>query len=102
MDIRKLVVGLALTTIMACPVSFAQAKKPTPKPPVKSHVTKKKPAASVLKHMKKDGTPDRRFKENKTASGPLKKDGTPDMRFKANKHHKATAPKKKPAPKTGH
>jgi hypothetical protein len=36
---------------------------------------------------KKDGTPDRRFKENQK----LKKDGTPDMRYKQNKD-------KKPAP----
>ena len=36
-------------------------------------------------HLKKDGTPDKRFKENKPAKGPLKKDGTPDMRYKANK-----------------
>lgn len=41
--------------------------------------------------MKKDGTPDKRFKENKEPkeaakpAGPLKKDGTPDMRHKANK-----------------
>lgn len=38
--------------------------------------------------MKKDGTPDKRFKENKTAAvttAPKKKDGTPDMRYKANK-----------------
>jgi LAS superfamily LD-carboxypeptidase LdcB len=38
--------------------------------------------------LKKDGTPDKRFKDNKTtkpAAGPLKKDGTKDMRFKANK-----------------
>lgn len=33
------------------------------------------------KKMKKDGTPDRRFKENKK----LKKDGTPDLRYKENK-----------------
>lgn len=33
------------------------------------------------KKMKKDGTPDRRFKENKK----LKKDGTPDFRYKENK-----------------
>ena len=41
--------------------------------------------------MKKDGTPDKRFKENKEAkkeSGPLKKDGTPDKRFKENKEKK--------------
>ena len=42
------------------------------------------------KHLKKDGTPDMRYKENKTPKGPLKKDGTPDMRYSANK--KATPP----------
>ena len=47
-------------------------------------------------HLKKDGTPDMRYKENKTTysisySTPiytgkhLKKDGTPDMRYKENK-----------------
>ena len=40
---------------------------------------------STDKKLKKDGTPDKRFKENKEAKGPLKKDGTPDKRFKANK-----------------
>lgn len=38
--------------------------------------------------LKKDGTPDKRFKENKTTVStvtPKKKDGTPDMRYKANK-----------------
>jgi hypothetical protein len=39
--------------------------------------------------VKKDGTPDKRFKANKTTSvkpkGPVKKDGTPDMRYKTNK-----------------
>ena len=40
---------------------------------------------------KKDGTPDKRFKENKEVkaepapTGKLKKDGTPDMRTKENK-----------------
>jgi hypothetical protein len=53
---------------------------------------------------KKDGTPDKRFKENKDANkdkpaGPTKKDGTPDMRYKANKDaakdkDKKAAPKK--------
>lgn len=32
-------------------------------------------------HLKKDGTPDKRYKQNKH----LKKDGTPDKRFKSNK-----------------
>lgn len=39
-------------------------------------------------HTKADGTPDKRYKENKsttTVTGPTKKDGTPDMRYKANK-----------------
>jgi len=41
--------------------------------------------------LKKDGTPDMRYKENKAAkeepkpAGPTKKDGTPDKRYKANK-----------------
>jgi len=41
--------------------------------------------------LKKDGTPDKRFKENKAAKpeGPAKKDGTPDKRFKENKEKKA-------------
>ncbi|MGI4749907.1 MAG: hypothetical protein ACRYFB_04675 [Janthinobacterium lividum] len=44
--------------------------------------------------MKKDGTPDKRYKMNKAqkaaSAGPMKKDGTPDKRYKANK---AAAPK---------
>jgi len=50
--------------------------------------------------LKKDGTPDMRYKANKdaaktatTPAGPLKKDGTPDMRHKANKEA-AAKPKK--------
>jgi hypothetical protein len=53
-------------------------------------------------HLKKDGTPDRRYKENKTyspSSTPssssnstthLKKDGTPDRRYKENKTYVST------------
>ncbi|WP_017258442.1 hypothetical protein [Pedobacter arcticus] len=35
--------------------------------------------------LKKDGTPDKRYKAKTNAAGPLKKDGTPDKRFKSNK-----------------
>lgn len=45
------------------------------------------PAGKPGTHMKKDGTPDRRYKDNKkmkAAAGPTKKDGTADMRYKAN------------------
>ncbi|WP_162126379.1 hypothetical protein [Flavobacterium phycosphaerae] len=50
--------------------------------------TPKKAAAAKTEAkapLKKDGTPDKRFKESKTPKGPLKKDGTPDKRFKENK-----------------
>ncbi len=47
--------------------------------------TKKETAAPT----KKDGTPDKRYKENKEpkkeVAGPTKKDGTPDKRYKENK-----------------
>jgi hypothetical protein len=49
--------------------------------------TTKARATSADEHLKKDGTPDKRFKENKVTHQPehLKKDGTPDKRFKENK-----------------
>ena len=38
--------------------------------------------------LKKDGTPDKRFKASTiTVAGPQKKDGTPDMRYNVNKKH---------------
>ena len=39
-------------------------------------------------HLKNDGTPDKRYKENKAKPVHLKKDGTPDKRFKENKPKK--------------
>lgn len=48
---------------------------------------KKKDATAA--HTKKDGTPDKRYKENKggaaAATAHTKKDGTPDKRYKENK-----------------
>lgn len=44
------------------------------------HKTEPKMVASTGMKMKKDGTPDKRYKENKH----LKKDGTPDKRYKTN------------------
>ncbi len=58
----------------------ATASKPT-------KATKVEKSSSTT-HLKADGSPDKRYKENKTtgkATGPTKKDGTPDMRYKANK-----------------
>ena len=47
--------------------------------------------------VKKDGTPDKRFKTNQSlvASGPVKKNGTPDMRYKTNQHTVAAVKKHK-------
>lgn len=74
-------------------ISSAQvaAKKPVDKTVTKPaevkvvKMDKTKPATAVP--LKADGTPDKRFKENKTTTTavPLKKDGTPDNRYKANK-----------------
>ena len=46
---------------------------------------KEKAKTETTVHLKKDGSPDKRFKENKTTTVHLKKDGTPDMRYKDNK-----------------
>jgi hypothetical protein len=58
-----------------------------------------KPATTTT-HLKKDSTPDKRFKENKTPPPQhLKKDGTADKRFKENKTP-ATLPATTPATST--
>ena len=89
----SLILGLGLATAQqTAPATNAQAH-----PPVKTTVKAVKPAevkvakpamdakaakpASPAAKMKKDGTPDKRYKENKH----LKKDGTPDKRYKVNK-----------------
>jgi transposase-like protein len=53
----------------------------------KSLTVSKTALDSTNAKLKKVGTPDKRYKENKTAktTGPLKKDGTPDLRYKSNK-----------------
>lgn len=67
-------------------VPIAKATKATTAP--------KAAATTTAVGIKKDGTPDKRFKNanaktvaasTTTTSAPLKKDGTPDMRYKANK-----------------
>jgi len=102
MNIKKLISTLALGAVLSASAVYAQKQpmKTAPKKPaahaMQSHKT------TPVKHVRKDGKPDMRFKENKAAKGPMKKNGTPDMRFKANKNHKM-APKKMAttAPKKG-
>jgi hypothetical protein len=52
-------------------------------------LAQQKPATS--QHVKKDGTPDKRYNENKH----LKKNGTPDMRYNTSKKAGAKASKPK-------
>jgi len=105
---------IAISFLCLSSAGFAQIKTSTavqPKPVVKKEAVKTevKQNVSTQKNQgngtssiltttstnsktktKKDGTPDKRFKENKTttstvSTGPKKKDGTLDMRYKANK-----------------
>ena len=71
---------LAVFALMMLNMSYAQTH---PKK-AKSDSAKTSSAGVVLK---KDGTPDKRYKNapSAAAAGPLKKDGTPDKRYKANK-----------------
>ena len=85
----KKIFAAIMSLMLLTSMSFAQAKQDT------------KAAKSATAHVKKDGTLDKRFKENKDAATTaktthVKKDGTPDKRFKENKDAKkpATTPKK--------
>ncbi|MDB4903807.1 MAG: hypothetical protein JWQ63_3088 [Mucilaginibacter sp.] len=56
------------------------------------------PATS--QHLKKNGTPDKRYKSNKStttpaSTGPLTKSGKPDMRYKANNPNAGNKKKQK-------
>lgn len=77
-----------LVLLLSASVTLAQTPAHT-----KAKSKTEKAATGTSGPVKKDGTPDKRFKANKTAAtqGPKKKDGTPDMRYKANK---GTAKKK--------
>ena len=73
--------GLASAQQTAPAATKAQTVK-TVKPAKHAPAATVKPAtAPTAAKMKKDGTPDKRYKENKK----LKKDGTPDKRYKVNK-----------------
>ncbi len=67
----------------------AKTTKDTKVKPAATATTNKPAATTAPGPLKKDGTPDMRYKANKDAAakpaGPLKKDGTADMRYKANK-----------------
>lgn len=74
----------AMSLILGLGLATAQQTVPATKTAHQTTKTvkavKAEPAKPAAK-MKKDGTVDRRYKQNKM----LKKDGTPDKRYKANK-----------------
>lgn len=84
-------------SIMMLGAGYTNAQSKASKVKVEKDITKPQDAkADPVKQtegakLKKDGTPDMRYKENKAAkeepkpAGPTKKDGTPDKRYKANK-----------------
>ncbi|KQT15542.1 hypothetical protein ASG31_14880 [Chryseobacterium sp. Leaf404] len=80
---KKLITAVFL--IIGLGIAQAQQVAPVTKAAPKTTKTVKtveaKPSAKPAAKLKKDGTPDRRYKENQK----LKKDGTPDKRFKVNK-----------------
>ena len=84
----KVVAPAATKVVSKTAVTKTTIKKPNTKP-VTTTVTKiSKPVVEKTNgtvKLKKDGTPDKRFKKAQATVGPLKKDGTPDHRYKANK-----------------
>jgi hypothetical protein len=59
--------------------AFTSSAQDTKKKEVKTTKEVKKTDPKVV--LKKDGTPDKRYKENKEPKVVLKKDGTPDKRY---------------------
>lgn len=105
---KKLICILVALFVFAGQASFAQDKKAPEKKALKAEKASDKKKADAAApaadkkatKVKKDGTPDMRYKENKEAvkakpAGPMKKDGTPDMRHKANKDAAAKAKEEK-------
>ena len=92
LTVIAMAVGFTLASAQVAPATSNQATPKVQKvdkskktiPEKAQYDKKEKPVAPQSVNgvkMKKDGTPDRRYKEAKG----LKKDGTPDKRFKENK-----------------
>lgn len=82
----SLILGLGLASAQqTAPATASKTTQQAPKTMKAPEAKMEKPASTSTStggmKMKKDGTPDKRYKENKN----LKKDGTPDKRYKANK-----------------
>lgn len=97
---KKFLLALSLFLGTASFVSAQTKPMTTPAKTAKTSKTDKAEkttkATGMNPMMRKDGTPDKRYKENKTTApveGPKKKDGTPDMRYKKNQTEKKTTTK---------
>ena len=76
----KTITSLLFVLLFAIASTQAQTSKP-------ADAAKTTKETKVHSKTKADGTPDKRYKENKeTSDGPKKKDGTPDKRYKKNKN----------------
>lgn len=84
---KKLII--ILLAVLGFTTGFAQSSPAVKKQVAQQTTETKKAAKQEGNKMKKDGTPDMRYKENKDAvkkeTVHLKKDGTPDKRYKENK-----------------
>ena len=81
---RKLI--LAVIALLGFTLSTTAQQKPKKAAKAKTETKKTEAKKEEAKApLKKDGTPDKRFKENKETKVVLKKDGTPDKRFKGKK-----------------
>ncbi len=80
---RKIFFTLIALFCFTITLSAQQAPTKTAKKTEKTSKELKKTEAKVV--LKKDGTPDKRYKNNTTSKVHLKKDGTPDKRYKQNK-----------------
>lgn len=76
----SIMLGLGLASAQQTVSAAGSKHQQTAKTAQAAKPAAKAEAAPAAK-MKKDGTPDKRYKENKN----LKKDGTPDKRYKENK-----------------
>ena len=88
---RKVILLLAICFGISFNNGFAQEAKE--KKETKNATAAERNKGKQGEKVKKDGTPDMRYKENKESdkaklAGPLKKDGTADMRYKDNKKGK--------------
>jgi len=79
---KKLILALVAILGFTFSVAAQDGAKKDAKKAETSKAVKKDTKTDSKVVLKKDGTPDKRYKENKDSKVVLKKDGTPDKRYK--------------------